>query len=75
MKYDPFVSLFFIVICLIEFKEHNKKVENTWPDHSNQQHSDMRLRFHIQPVSLSLLLIYTVIFFILDLISYIRNLL
>ena len=38
----------FIVGCNIyELKEHNKKVNNYWPDDSDQQHWNMRHRFTI----------------------------
>ena len=33
------------IFNLIDLKEHNKKVDQTWPDYSDQRQSDMRLRF------------------------------
>lgn len=72
MDFQPVVALALAVLCLIEVREHNKKVDQTWPDISDPQQFQQHERFHIQPVAHYLLLIYTVFLFIAHIIGILK---
>ena len=64
MDFHPIVALFLAVLCLIEVKEHNKKVDQSFPDTTDPQQFHQHERFHIQPIAHYFLLIYTALQFI-----------
>ena len=72
MDFQPIVALALAVFCYIEVSEHNKNVDQSFPDTTDPQQFRQHERFHIQPVAHWLLLIYTAFHFIADLIGILK---
>jgi len=68
-KYAPLATLVLLGLCILEISKHNKLVRDTWPDESDPRQSDMRSRFTISYVAHGLLLVYTVLLFLYQLIT------
>ena len=64
MEFDPLVTAFLSVLCLIEITDHNKKVSQYWSNDNDPQQNELRRRFTVSSVLPVLLLCYSVIFII-----------
>ena len=47
LEYGYIAGLFFLALCIVDIRDHNKKVEEEWPDDSDQHHWHMRQKFRI----------------------------
>ena len=69
MEYGYLICAVFLIICLVDLVNHNKKVDELFPDDSNKQHWNMRLELKIRLYVFVLLLIFLIGFFVWSIIG------
>lgn len=69
MDFGYLACIFVLIICLVDLVNHNKKVDELFPDDSNQHHWHMRSELKIRFYGFGILLILLIAFFIKSIIG------
>ena len=73
MNKTALAGIILSIILILELKDHNKKVEQLWPDHGDQRQTDYRLKMTVSLYSHYFLLLIMIVLFVLDLIGLFVN--